>query len=126
MSAIKKFQECTQCLDDLSKAAVGARTEVQKLLDVLEGPVADDNRSRSRDRVVGSTVKYVDGIGSVVPDAASGAAYTEAIHHPVGSFSSRGNPATIVVSPTNNGSAPIGDTNNGYTAPIGIKTLIIT
>ncbi len=64
---------------------------------------------------------YVDGIGSVAPDAASGAAYNEAIHHPVGSFSSAGNPATIVVSQTYTDS-----TNNSYCssymcAPIGGK-----
>ena len=79
------------------------------------GVSGDDNQSRSRDRVVGSTAKYVDGIGSVAPDAVSGAAYNEAIHHPVGSFS-------IVVSPTYPDS-----TNNSYCtsymcAPIGGKT----
>jgi hypothetical protein len=42
MSAIKIFQECTKTLNELSQAAASARTEVQKLLDVvLEGPVTD-------------------------------------------------------------------------------------
>jgi hypothetical protein len=38
MSIIKKFQEVTKVLNELSTAAVSARSEVQKLLTVLEGP----------------------------------------------------------------------------------------
>ncbi len=38
MSAIKTFQEVTKVLNELSTAAVNARSEVQKLLTVLEGP----------------------------------------------------------------------------------------
>ena len=38
MSAIKTFQEVTKVLNELSTAAVSARSEVQKLLTVLDGP----------------------------------------------------------------------------------------
>ena len=38
MSAIQKFREVTKVLNELSTAAVSARSEVQKLLTVLEGP----------------------------------------------------------------------------------------
>ena len=38
MSAISIFQKVTKVLNELSTAAVSARSEVQKLLTVLEGP----------------------------------------------------------------------------------------
>ena len=38
MSAIQKFREVTKVLNEFSTAAVSARSEVQKLLTVLEGP----------------------------------------------------------------------------------------
>ena len=41
MSAIQKFREVTKVLNELSTAAVSARSEVQKLLTVLEGPATD-------------------------------------------------------------------------------------
>jgi hypothetical protein len=41
MSVLKSFQDCTVVLNDLSKAAAIARSEVQKLLTVLEGAVTD-------------------------------------------------------------------------------------
>ncbi len=37
MSAIKTFQEVAKVLNELSTAAVSARSEVSKLLTVLEG-----------------------------------------------------------------------------------------
>ncbi len=42
MSVIKKCQEATKVLNELSTAAVSARSEVQKLLTVLEGPAVND------------------------------------------------------------------------------------
>ena len=70
MSAIKKFQECTQCLNDLSKAAVGARTEVQKLLTVLEGPA--ENTEAEVNAVINITRKVMpaDGIDPAALDGA--------------------------------------------------------
>ena len=64
---------------------------------------------------------YVDGIGSVAPDAASGAAYADAVHHPVGSFSSEGNPSTIVVMPTYTDSIENSYSTTYSSAPIGGK-----
>jgi hypothetical protein len=54
MFAIKKFQEATKVLNELSTAAVSARSEVQKLLDVLEGPVTD-----SKNKVPVESTDYV-------------------------------------------------------------------
>ena len=42
MSVIKKCQEATKVLNELSTAAVSARSEVQKLLTVLDGPAVND------------------------------------------------------------------------------------
>ena len=61
MSVIKTFQKATKVLNELSTAAVGARSEVQKLLDVLEGPrpvvtlVGIDNSNSLGIQKVGST-----------------------------------------------------------------------
>ncbi len=49
MSVLKRFQECTVVLNDLSKAAVNARSEVQKLLTVLEGPAVTDVQQKYDD-----------------------------------------------------------------------------
>ena len=111
------FVVSSAALGLVSKCRIPTAAVAQRgLFRILLGSSGDDNRSRSRDHVVDSTAKYIDGIGSVAPDAVSGAAYQEAIHHPVGSFSSSGNPATIVVQPTYTDS-----TNNSY-VPIGGKT----
>ncbi len=42
----KSFQECTLVLNDLSKAAAIARSEVEKLLTVLEGPAVTDKQQK--------------------------------------------------------------------------------
>ena len=42
MSAISIFQKVTKVLNELSTAAVSARSEVQKLLTVLDGPAVND------------------------------------------------------------------------------------
>ena len=61
MSVIKTFQKATKVLNELSTAAVGARSEVQKLLDVLEGPrpvvtpIGIDNSNSLGIQKVGST-----------------------------------------------------------------------
>ena len=41
MSLINKCQEVTKVLNELYTAAVNARSEVQQLLTVLEGPATD-------------------------------------------------------------------------------------
>ena len=51
MSVIKKFQEATKVLNELSTAAVSARSEVQKLLTVLLG---------SGSTITDVNVKYAD------------------------------------------------------------------
>ena len=43
MSANKCFKDCTVVLNDIAKAAANARSEVQKLLTVLEGPSIVNN-----------------------------------------------------------------------------------
>ncbi len=47
MSGFKIFGEATKVLNELSQAAASARTEVQKLLDVLEGPAVTDAKSKA-------------------------------------------------------------------------------
>ena len=49
MSVLKSFQECTVVLNDLSKAAANARSEVEKLLTVLEGPAVTDVQQKYDD-----------------------------------------------------------------------------
>ncbi len=47
MSVIKCFQDCTVVLNDLTKAAVNARFEVEQLLTVLEGKTDVSNNATS-------------------------------------------------------------------------------
>ena len=83
MSAIKKFQECTKVLNELSLAAVSARTEVQKLLTVLEGPATVHTVNETRSKAIHTPLDNATGWdkGDVgVTNAMGGAHYhTEAV-----------------------------------------------
>ncbi len=50
MSVIKHLKDCTVMLNDLSKAVANARSEVEKLLTVLEAPALIDVQQKYEDR----------------------------------------------------------------------------
>ena len=52
MSAIKVFKEAVEVLKALSAAAASARSEVQQLLVVLEGPAVSDTKPKRLETTV--------------------------------------------------------------------------
>ena len=67
MSAIQKFREVTKVLNELSTAAVSARSEVEQLLVVLDGSAVTDVTAKAAPAAKGM-VTAVDS-DSASPDA---------------------------------------------------------